>query len=173
MAVVSINTLWNASIYVGGIGYIGAAGEISVPQPIRKMADYKGLGMIGEVPLPVGWERMESRIRWVSFNGAIITSLLSAFTVIPIQAMGDVQIISSSGQIQEGSAIFNMTGMFSDPGEVGLRAQENAEFESTFLPYHVELIYLGLPVYVFDSLANTYTIAGVDQLANYNNNIGA
>lgn len=173
MASLSIQSLWNANVYIEGVGFVGAASEIEIPQPVRRMADYGGLGMMARIRIPVGWDVLESRIRWVSFEPAAISAALAAFNVISLQAMGDVQIISASGQISEGPAIFNMTGLFTDVGRVPIRGQENTEIESMFNAYHVELLYLGASVYVFDSLSNIFTIGGVDQLSNFRNNVGA
>lgn len=172
MATLSIQTLWNANVYVEGVSYLGAAAEVEVPQPIRLMQDYKALGMMASIKTPVGWDVMEARIRWSSFLPSLLSLEAQAFNMTSLSVLGDIQVLASSGQISEMPAIFNMTGLFTDVGRVGIQGQENAETDSVFNAYHVELFVNGLPIYVFDALSNTFTVNGADQLAQFKANLG-
>jgi len=48
---IQINSLANANVYIDGIGLLGRAEEIEIPQPRHRMIDYKGLGMVGTAEL--------------------------------------------------------------------------------------------------------------------------
>lgn len=173
MSELVVNTLWNVNVYLAGVGLLGRAAEIDVPQPKRLMEEYKGLGMAGRIKIPVGWDALESRVKWTSFDETTLLALAQTRGLQQLSALGDLQTLSSAGQIAEQPVIFNFTGVCKDPGPIHFKAQENIEYTSMFDIYHVDLSIGGTSVYVFDALSNLYIVGGVDQLAQYRANIGA
>lgn len=172
MASLVVNTLWNVNVYLAGIGLLGRAAEATVPQPKRLTTDYKGLGMAGRVKVPIGWDALESRIKWSSFDDTTIAQLASSTTMQQLSFLGDLQTLAAAGEIAEAPVIMNMTAICKDIGALDFKAQELVEFTSMFDVYHVDLSVAGAQVYVYDAMSNLYIVGGVDQLAQYRANIG-
>jgi P2 family phage contractile tail tube protein len=173
MGSVVINSLWNANVYLDGVDLLGRAAEIEVPQPKRLMQDYKGLGMAARVEIPVGWDKLESSIKWSSFDYTTFLAAATTAGLHSLMAMGDIQVLTAAGQMAEYPIVCNMTGTFKDLGKIPFKAQENVEVDSIFVVYHVDVIVAGIPIYLFDAFSNQYIVGGVDQLALYRANIGA
>lgn len=172
MSQLVVNSLSNANIYLNGVGLLGRAAECKVPQPKRLMTDYKGLGMIGRVELPTGFDKMESTIKWSSFDPTTIAAMAAITGIQLFSALGDLQTLTSGGQIAEAPVIFNFSGVVKDMGDVDFKSQELVEFTTTLTIYHVELYVAGVQLYLFDAFSNQYVVNGVDQLATYRANIG-
>jgi uncharacterized protein len=172
MSELIVNSLWNVNVYLNGVGLLGRAAEASVPQPKRKMQDYKGLGMAGGIEIPVGWEKLEGRIKWSSFDLDTLIGLNMSTGQQQISMLGDLQTISAGGLLSESPVIMNWTAICKDPGPLEFKAQENVEYTSMFAVYHVDLSIAGQQVFVWDSLANILIVNGLDQLSVYRANIG-
>jgi Bacteriophage tail tube protein len=172
MASLVINSLWNCNVYLNGNNLLGRAAEFEVPQPKRLMQPYKGLGMMGRIEVPVGWDKIEAKITWSSFDQTTIGQVLSSTGMQMFSAMGDLQVLSSSGESSELPVVYNLTGMTRDPGAIPFRAQENIGYVTLVTVYHVDLSVAGTQVYLFDAFSNQFVVNGVDQLAQYRANIG-
>lgn len=172
MSSLVVNSLSNANIYLNGVGLLGRAAEAKVPQPKRMMTDYKGLGMVGRVGIPTGFDKLEGSIKWSSFDPTTIVQLASIQKSALISMMADLQTLSSSGVISESPVIMNWTAIPKDIGDLDWKAQELVEFETMFEVYHVELSVAGVQLYLYDAFSNQYVVNGVDQLATYRANVG-
>ena len=172
MASLVINSLWNCNVYLNGTSLLGRAAEFSVPQPKRIMQDYKGLGMMGRIEVPVGWDKIEADISWSSFYQTTIGQLMSSTGMQQFSAMGDLQVLSASGETSELPVVYNVTGMTKDPGVIPFKAQENISYKTEITIYHVDLSVAGTQVYLFDAFSNQFVVNGTDQLAQYRANIG-
>lgn len=172
MSELVVNSLWNCNVYLNGIGLLGRAAEVTVPQPKRLTVDYKGLGMAGRVKVPTGWDALEGRIKWSSFDETTIQQLANSNTMQQLSILGDLQTLASAGEIAEAPVIYNLTAICKDIGAIDFKSQELVEFTSMFDVYHVDLTVAGDEIYVYDAMSNVYTVNGVDQLANYRANIG-
>ena len=172
MASLVINSLWNCNVYLGGTSLLGRAAEFTVPQPKRIMQDYKGLGMAARIDVPTGWDKLAADITWSSFDETTIGLLVASGAVQQFSAMGDLQVLSASGETSEIPVIYNVNGMVTDPGMVPFKAQENINYKTAITVWHVDLTVGGVQVYLFDAFSNQFLVNGVDQLAVYRANIG-
>lgn len=166
-----VNSLFNLNVYLNGENLLGRAAEVKVPQPKGLRAEYKGLGMIGRLNLPVGLDKLEGSIKWSSFDATTLGGL-SVLQMAQISCLGDLQTLSAGGDIEEQPVIYNMTAMPRDTGDVDQKAQEMVEYTTMFDVYHVDLTIGGVQQYLYDVFSNQYIVGGVDQLANYRANIG-
>jgi hypothetical protein len=167
-----VNTLWNVNVYLNGQDFLGRAAEVKIPQPKRMMTDYKGLGMAGRVEIPTGWDKLESTIKWSSFEPAVLSAVSLSSQLALVSCMGDLQTITAGGEISEAPVIYNFTGLPKDVGDIDFKAQELVEFTSVFAVYHCELYVAGVQIYLYDAMSNQYLVGGVDQLALYRAAIG-
>jgi P2 family phage contractile tail tube protein len=172
MGSVVINSLWNANVYLDGTGLLGRASELEIPQPKRKMQDYKGMGMAALIEIPVGWDKLESSVKWSSFDPTVLGAATTTIGLHTLMALADLQVFTAFGETAEYPVVCNMTGTFKDPGKIPLKAQENVEIDMVFTVYHVDLTVGGNQIYLFDAISNQYIVNGVDQLAVFRANIG-
>jgi len=118
---IQINSLTNANIYIDGVGLLGRAEEIQIPQPKHKMIDYKGLGMAGTAELWSGVDKLEATIKWASFDPETLTLAASPFKTHSFQVRGSLEQYTSQGRSAELPVIYLMSGVFKDAG--------NAQFQ--------------------------------------------
>jgi P2 family phage contractile tail tube protein len=128
--------------------------------------------MAGRVKVPVGWDVLEGRIKWSSFDETTIGQLAQSTTMQQLSFLGDLQTLAAAGEIAETPVIMNMTAICKDIGGLDFKAQELVEYTSMFDVYHVDLMVGGVQVYVYDAMSNLYIVNGQDQLAQYRANIG-
>lgn len=169
---IQINSLANANVYIDGIGFLGRAQEVEVPQPRHKMIDYKGLGMAGTTELWGGVDKLEAKLKWASFDAQTLTMSASPFQTHSFQVRGSLEQYTSQGRSAELPVVYLMTGVFKDAGVVGVKHQEMAETNSTVSVYHCELYVAGTQIYLYDVFANIYVVGGVDQLSTFRSNLG-
>jgi uncharacterized protein len=169
---IQINSLTNANIYIDGTGLLGRAQEIEIAQPKHRMIDYKGLGMAGTAELWAGVEKLESRIKWTSFDAETLTTAASPFSSHQFQARGNLEQYTSQGRIAELPVVYLMTGVFKDAGNPIFRQHQMVETTTSISVYHCELYVGGVQIYLYDVFANIYVVGGVDQLATFRSNLG-
>jgi len=169
---IQINSLTNANIYIDGVGLLGRAEEIEIANPKHKMIDYKGLGMAGTAELWAGVEKLESKIKWSSFDADTLAMSASPFQTHSFQARGNLDQYTSQGRTAELPVVYLMTGVFKDAGSPVFRQHRMVETTSVVSIYHCELFVAGVQIYLYDVFANIYVVGGVDQLSIYRSNLG-
>jgi P2 family phage contractile tail tube protein len=169
---IQINSLTNANIYIDGIGLLGRAEEIQIANPKHKMIDYKGLGMAGTAELWAGVEKLESKIKWASFDAETLTMSSSPFQTHSFQARGNLEQYTSQGRTAQLPVVYLMTGVFKDAGSPSFRQHQMVETTSIVSIYHCELFVAGVQIYLYDVFANIYVVGGVDQLSTFRSSLG-
>jgi P2 family phage contractile tail tube protein len=184
---IQVNVLVNAGVYLlpAGIpagGPIGAAGlgglmgraaEIEVPMPKQKMADYKGLGMVGTLEVWMGVDKLEASIKWSSFDPIVIMQIVNPFMPVSVQIMAAAMKYGSAGVSAQLPIIYLLTGTFKDPGNLMIKQHEQAEVASKISITHSECYVDGLQLYLYDVFSNTYMVNMVDQLTDFRTAMGA
>jgi len=169
---IEINSLSNANVYIDGIGLLGRAEEVEIAHPRHKMIDYKGLGMAGTAELWAGVEKLESRIKWTSFDAATLKLSASPFKTHSFQVRGNLEQYTSQGRSAELPVVYLMTGVFKDAGSSNFKRHQMVETTSVVSVYHAELFVAGVQIYLYDVFANIYVVGGEDQLAQFKSNLG-
>jgi uncharacterized protein len=169
---IQVNSLTNANIYIDGVGLLGRAEEIEIPNPKHKMIDYKGLGMAGTAELWAGVEKLESKIKWSSFDADTLAMTASPFQTHSFQARGNLEQYTSQGRTAQLPVVYLMTGVFKDAGSPTFRQHQMVETTSIVSVYHCELFVAGVQIYLYDVFANIYVVGGVDQLSTFRSNLG-
>lgn len=172
MSELIVNSISNANVYLNGVGLLGRAAECNIPQPKRMMTDYKGLGMVGRVEIPVGWDKLDGSIKWSSFDQDTLIQLSQSTSVLLMSVLSNLQVYGATGEVEEIPVIYNFSGFCKDTGKISFKAQELVEYTSDFTINHVELYVGGVQVYLYDAYSNQYFVDGNDQLAAYRANIG-
>ena len=120
---IQINSLTNANVYIDGVGLLGRAEEVEIPQPRHKMIDYKGLGMVGTAELWSGVDKLEAKIKWVSFDAETLTMAASPFQTHSFQVRGSLEQYTSQGRSAELPVVYLMTG--------SLQGRRNGRLQAT------------------------------------------
>ncbi|NIE97447.1 phage major tail tube protein [Acinetobacter sp. Tr-809] len=61
-------TLKNFNVFVNTHSWAGVAESITIPKITKKTDDYRGAGMIGDVALSTGYEKLESEVTYAGFD---------------------------------------------------------------------------------------------------------
>jgi P2 family phage contractile tail tube protein len=185
---IQVNALVNAAVYLlpaglpqgatiaAGIGSLGGllgrAAEVELPHPKSKMVDYKGLGMIGDLELWAGIDKLESTIKWASYDPTVLTQIVNPLAARYVQVMGNVTQYTSGGVAAQIPVVYIMGGVFRDPGTASVKKMEQSEMTSHVTIYHAEEYIGGVQTFLYDVFSNTYIVGGVDILAQYRQNLG-
>ncbi len=169
---IKVDALYEAAVYIDGVSYLGQAAQVTLPRLKAKTQDYKGLGMIGEIELWSGMAKLESKIKWSSFNAGIQLVTSDQITFRRLQVRGNIRQITAAGLAAEIPAIYLLQGFFKDGGDDEFKHQEAVEDTSTMAVHHSELYVAGVQIYLYDAYSNTYIVGGVDKLAQYKANLG-
>jgi P2 family phage contractile tail tube protein len=169
---VAVNRLTNANIYIGALGLLGRAEEITVPRPKHKLAEHKGLGMAGLAEFWSGVDKLEAKIKWASIYPEVEVLIGNPFVTQLFQVRGNLETYTSAGRTAQQPVIYLMTASFKDAGDLTFKLHENVDTTSMLTVYHCEQYVGGVQQFLYDVLANIYTINGVDQLAQFRANLG-
>ena len=61
-------TLKNFNIFVNMSSWAGVAESLTLPKITKKTDDFRGAGMIGDISLALGYEKMESEVTYAGFD---------------------------------------------------------------------------------------------------------
>jgi P2 family phage contractile tail tube protein len=61
-------TLKNFNTFVDTHSWAGVAESITIPKITKKTEDYRGAGMIGDVALAMGYEKLEGEVKYAGFD---------------------------------------------------------------------------------------------------------
>jgi hypothetical protein len=172
VALINVSSVHNANIYLDGTSLLGRAEEVELAWPKAKTIDHKGLGMAGTAEIPVGIDKLEAKIKWISIYGEVLNSM-SIFDSHQFQIRASKEVYTSQGRTQEVPFIGLMTAQFKDGGPLNFKQHENVDFPSTLIVYHCEYIIAGVQHLLYDVFANIYTVAGTDRLFGFKANVGA
>ena len=170
---IQINSLTNANVYIDGVGLLGRAEEIEIPQPRHKMIDYKGLGMVGTAELWSGVDKLEAQdqVGLVRCGDAYDVGESVPDPLVP--GARQPRAVHQPGPLRASlPVVYLMTGVFKDAGMAAFKHQAMVETNSIVSVYHCELYVAGTQIYLYDVFANVYVVGGVDQLSTFRTNLG-
>lgn len=172
MAIVSINKLTNANIYIDGNSFLGQAAEIELPMIKHKMAEHNALGMVGTLEFFSGIEKLESKIKWNSFYTDTLKKLADPTKTMQLQVRGSLEEWKSTGRTKQEPVVCYITCAAKDFPGGNYKQHENVEVETNLAVYSFKMEINGAPVIELDIAANIYKVAGNDILATYKANLG-
>lgn len=173
MAGININRLVNASVYSSGNSLLGRVEEIQLPAVKAKSVDVKALGLIMDLEVPSGFEKMTGKMKWNAVYASLIEEFGSPFTTKQIQVRGNLETYDSTGRTGEASVVAFLTIRFKDvlPG-LTLKQNDNPEQESEFSCSYYRLEIDGVRMLEVDAFANIFFVKDRDVLAQYRINLG-
>lgn len=171
MALINVNRVTNANIYLNGNSLLGRAEEVELAFPKAKMVDHKGLGMFGTGEFPAGIDKLEAKVKWLSIFSEVLQTL-SIFTPNQFQVRASIETYTSQGRISEVPFVGFMTAVFKDGGPLNFKQHEQVDFPTTLAVYHCEYSISGVTYLIYDLMSNVYVVNGIDQLVNFRLNLG-
>ena len=61
-------TLKNMNVFVDGHSWAGTAETVTLPKITKKTEDFRGAGMLGDIALDMGYEKLEMEITYAGFD---------------------------------------------------------------------------------------------------------
>lgn len=173
MANITINRCTNANVYVDGTNFIGRVEEASLPEIKAKMATHKGLGMLGEMEIFSGIDKMEAKFKWNSFYPEVMKKAANFTQGVQLQLRSSIETVDGSGtRVGQVPLVATMRGTFKALPGGNFKHQDNVELESTFNVLYYKLEIDGDTIVEVDQVNNKYIVDGNDLMAEFRNNIG-
>ncbi|MBH9536921.1 phage major tail tube protein [Novosphingopyxis sp. YJ-S2-01] len=163
--------LKNFNVFNDGQSYLGQASEIQLPKLAMAAESYRGAGMLAEVDVDMGLEKLEME----STYGGMVVGVLRQFGLNRI----DGAMLRFVGAYQADDALAPTAGelvvrgrhMEIDPGSA--KAGDDTEWKVkstlTYLKWTID----GREEVAIDVLNNVYRIGGVDRMASIRAIIGS
>jgi P2 family phage contractile tail tube protein len=169
----NINKITNANMYSSGNSYLGKLEEIGLPTIKAKYTEHKALGMIAEVELPSGFEKMTGKMKFNAVYPELIIEFGSPFNTRQIQVRSSLETYDSSGRIAEVSLVAFLNVKFKEVlPPIVLKQNDNPELESEYSATYYRLEVDGVPLIEIDTIAQLFFLNGNDELATYRQNLG-
>ncbi|SHN42241.1 phage major tail tube protein [Chitinophaga sp. CF418] len=167
------NRCVNANVYMNGTSHMGRAEEITLPDVQTKMSDHKALGMIGELELPAGLQKLSAKFKWNAIYPEVMSITYDPYTATSVTVRTNIETWEGGSRVSQQPGVVFMVGTWKKTGGFGFKPQDNVELESEMNVTAYKLEIAGVEVVSIDILNNIWRVNGVDQLALFRQNIGA
>jgi len=162
----------DANVYVEGTTTHGYASEITLPDIEASMSEYKALGMVGTKELFQGFGKMEASIKWNAPSEDILKACADPRKSVSLMVRTSREVYENGSVSEEQPVAYYLKGCSKNFNAGSFKAKEDTETETKFAVSYFKMIQNGNEIYELDVDNNIFKIGGVDQLANYRNNLG-
>jgi len=162
----------NAHVYLDGNSFIGQCEEVDLGEVKAIMKDFQGLGMVGAIELPVGFEKIEGKIIWNSQYEQAARACVVPFKAVQLQLRSEIEAWNAQGRTEQQSLVTLMTVLFKSFPLGSFKPRETVNFETPFSATYVQQKVNGREVFKLDCMNNIYSVNGQDQLTTYRRNLG-
>lgn len=167
------NRCVNANVYINGGSCLGRAEEITLPDVQTKMSDHKALGMIGELELPAGLQKMSAKFKWNSIYRNVMATTYDPYNATSITVRTNIETWEGGSRVAQQSGVIYLVGTWKKTGGIGFKPQDNVELESEMNVTAYKMEIGGIEVVSVDILNNIWRVGGVDMLSSFRQNLGA
>jgi P2 family phage contractile tail tube protein len=155
--------LKNFTVYNAGDNYLGQVGEIEIPKIALKVEQWRGGGMLGEIDVALGLEKLEMTTK---YGGLVIPVLrqIGLFGVAGVQQ----RFVGWYQEEQLGAAItaeIVTRGMHTELDLGTAKAGDNTEHSVKSTLTYYKMIANGEPVLEIDMISGLFIAGGVDRTA--------
>lgn len=85
-------TLKNFNVFVDTHSWAGVAESVTIPKITKKTEDYRGAGMIGDIALVMGYEKLEGEVTYAGFDVKQYRQLgICGTSDLPVRFVGSYQ----------------------------------------------------------------------------------
>jgi uncharacterized protein len=157
----AIHKLTNGNCYLDGSKLIGKVTEVDFPDLKYKMTDYKSLGMLGDVEIPSGFEKMEAKLKFHTFMYDDFVKATSFDKPVNITFRGNQEVHEAGAKIEYNVTIM-LNGIAKNFPMGQFKQNEMTNLDLTFSIYSAKVIVSGVDLMEYDVFTNTYKIGGRD-----------
>lgn len=168
----SINKVTNANVYVDGIGFAGKASEVELPKVTSIMEEQGALGLIGQVELPSGLEKMEAMIKWNSMYPEILRKAYDPTTGVSLQIRSEIAVYENNTLVQRQPVKAFISGTFKDVSGMNFQQNQVLNVDTALNVNRFRLEIAGERIVEVDLLNNIHFVGNRDILAQYRINLG-
>jgi P2 family phage contractile tail tube protein len=152
----------NGNVYLDGITLVGKFDELTLPDLAYKTTEYKTLGMLAEIELPSGFEKMEAEINFLSVFAAEFSKIADPTQPVNLTFRGNKEGYDSmSGRI-ESNVTITIRGIGKNFPLGGFKTNEMSNFKLKMTVWSISVSDGGVPVLRFDAMSNTFVLGGKD-----------
>lgn len=133
-------TLKNFNVFVDTHSWAGLAESITIPKITKKTDDYRGAGMIGDVALSMGYEKLEGEVVYAGFDVKQYRQLgVCGTSDLPVRFVG-VYERQDNCTTQNVEIYMRGQGLEIDPGETknGVRTEIKMSYNFTYYRMEVD-----------------------------------
>ena len=154
-------TLKNMNVFVDGESWAGTAKTITLPKITKKTEDFRGAGMIGDVALSLGYEKLECNITYAGFDPRQYRQLAVCGTSdLPIRFVGMYERQDTCGKQ---SVEYYMRGQAIEVDAGDATLGELSEFKSMYNVTYMRLMVDGQQIFELDFI-NGIEVYGEENL---------
>lgn len=159
----------NGNVYMDANKLAGKFEEITFPDLKYKMSDYTTLGMLADIELPSGIDKLECKIKFSSIFKEEFSKLTNIKKPATLIFRGNKEGFEGSGiRATETNLTIKVTGIGKNIPLGGFKANDmGSGFELTMAIWSCEVIDNGQPLLSFDAFSNTLVIGGEDMTAGF------
>lgn len=162
--------LKHMNIFEDGVSYIGQAKEISTPKLALKTESYRGGGMLAEVEIDMGLEKLELEITF----GGLMPDTVKKFGVAKLDG---VQLrFAGSYQSEDTGTVdaieIAMRGRYTEIDPDKAKAGDDTEMKVKAALTYYKLSINGADIVEIDVVNMIYIVNGVDRMAEHRKAIG-
>ncbi len=167
----NLHVIKGANVYLEGKSRLGQASKVTLPNVTQTMTEFKGLGMIGVINLPLGLDKIEASLEWQGPYADAKILLADPHTVRTLMLFGSIDVYGATGRIDERPVVAEVRCMGAEEQGGEYAMQENTSFESKLNVLFYELKMEGKQIVKVDLVNMIYEVGGVDQLKGYKANL--
>lgn len=169
---IAVNKITNCNVFLNGNNHAGKAEEVKLPDVVMKMVTHKGLGMMGEVELPAGMDKMTCTIKWSSLYPDVMKTEGNPYETNSLQFRGSLETWGAGGRTKQVPVVVFVRGTFKKfPGGTW-KPGDPVERESELAVAYFKIAIEGQDVLEVDMFNNIHKVNGVDIAATFNQNLG-
>lgn len=159
----------NGNVYLDGNKLVGKFEEITFPDVKYKMSDYTTLGMMADIELPNGIEKLEAKIKFSSIFAEEFKKLADISKPATLIFRGNKEGFEGNAvRSSETNLTIQISGIGKNIPLGGFKANEmGGGFELTMAVWSCTVTDNGQPVLEFDAFSNTFKVGGNDLTAKF------
>lgn len=163
-------TLKNFNVFVNGDSYAGTAKTIELPKIVKKVEEIRTAGMIGDVSLDMGFEKMEMTINYVGVDSRHFAQLEKCgVNNLPIRYIGAYERQDTCSYVTR--EVYMRGGLTElDLGEIELGNIN--EQEMVYNVSYLRVVDDGVELLEIDLVNGIYKVGGVDKTSRVNALLG-
>lgn len=155
--------LKNYNVYADGDSYLGQISEVTLPPIKVKSEAYRGGGMLGEVDIDMGLEKLEAEVKY----GGIVRGVMRRLGLIGVAGsmlrfVGAYQE-DDAGGILAAECVMRGRLMELDPGNA--KAGDNTEWTGKYTLAYLKWTLNGRVEVEIDMINSVYVVDGIDRMA--------